>query len=88
MKAKIHIHGHVGSSNAILMQLSAYNEKKKSFPGQISLYYASVKDARQDIKEAFNKLKADEPDFYKNGWISLCKDELTYDAAKAEIIKV
>ncbi len=88
MKAKIHIHGQVASSYTILRELSAYNEQKQSFPGQLSLYYNTVKEARQDLKDAFKRLKENEPERYADGWISYWREELTYDTAKAEVIKL
>lgn len=88
MKAKIHIHGQVASSYTIYRELSAYNEKKESFPGQISLYYNTTKEAREDLKKAFKRLKESEPEGLREGWITYWRGAVTYDTATAVVIKL
>lgn len=89
MKCKIEITGQISGNYTLLRKLGIRSQGyKKGMFNSFSIFYNSVGDAKKDIKEAFQSLKSDEPDYYKNGGISKQSSNsfLDYDASTAKLV--
>lgn len=89
MKCKIEITGQISGNYTLLRKLGMRSEGyiKGTF-NSFYIIYNNIGDAKKDIKEAFQSLKSDEPDYYKEGGIYKQSDNsfLNYDASTAKII--
>lgn len=89
MKCKIEINGRISGNYTLLKKMGMRSEGYiKGVFNSFYLIYNSIGDAKKDIKEAFQGLKSDEPDYYKEGGISKQSDNsfLSYDASTAKIV--
>jgi hypothetical protein len=88
MKCTIKITGQLNGNFTIKRKLQNFISSKERIYGRtIILEYETIKKAKEDIRDAYKKLKQEEPDYAKEGGIVFTNDSLTYDASIASIIK-
>lgn len=87
MKCEIIIKGQVGGNVRLLRKMRNRVSKKEFFYGQtIFLQYNTVKEARNDLEQAYKELIDEEPEFAEYG-ILFDGNSLDYDASNAKLIK-
>ena len=85
MKCIIIIKGQLQGNFELDRKMHNYTHRKKHFNGHvIELEYNTLKEARDDLKHAYKRLKEEEPDYEG---INYSKDYLEYDASSAKILK-
>lgn len=81
----ITISGQINSVGTLRNSINGGELKKLQF-NNVSIIYKTKKEAVKMLSDAFQSLKFDEPEYYKDGGISYCRaSSLSYDAATATI---
>jgi hypothetical protein len=86
MTTSIIISGQIGSSWKLRSALPGFFEEKRTMFNGFELIYKTKKEAVAAIREAYNSLCADEPEFKNRlGGVraNASRTELYYDASKA-----
>ena len=89
MKTTIEITGQIQSVSTLKRAIQTINceSKKLRFRNECELIFNTKKEAVKALSNAFQELKSDEPDYYKEGGIFYIRGRmLEYDAAIAIII--
>lgn len=87
MKCEIIIKGQTGGNFKLLRKMRNRTGKIELFFGRtMFLQYNTLKEARNDLKEAYKELVDEEPDFAEHG-ISFNGNSLCYDASEAKLIR-
>jgi len=86
MKAQILISGQISGNFKLRSACSTINSEEHSLPfNGFRIVFNTMSEARKAIKDGYKWLKSEEPDFYKDGGISLYNDCLSYDASRAKL---
>lgn len=85
MKAVILISGGIDGNFTIAAKLHNYDRMEDIRFGGKKLYYPSKKAAITDMRQAYKRLKADEPE-YTGLTVSYDRTSLGYDASHAEVV--
>jgi len=87
MRTQIKITGQVAGNNRLEMHIQPEALKVERFFNDRIVFFQTKKEARKALRTAYKNLKELEPDFYRDGGISLVRGELlVYDASKARMV--
>ena len=86
MKTTISITGQVSGNHTLKSALSTVDSVETSHFQDYRIEYPTKKQAVKALSDAFQQLKAEELDYYKEGGISYMRGySLSYDASRAVI---
>lgn len=91
MKAQIRITGQISGNFELARKMRNYTEKKNGMFNAFTFSYNSIKEAKDDLRQAYKSLCDDDPEMKgKLGGIRKSKDNssLYYDASQANIEKI
>lgn len=89
MKAQIIVSGQISGNYTLLHACSTFDsETSKTMFNGFKIVFNTMKEARQAMRNGYKALKAEEPDFYKDGGIGLYNDCLSYDASTARLSRL
>lgn len=87
MKTQIRITGQVAGNHRLNLHLQPEAEKVERSFNDFLLTFTTKKGAKKALRQAFKNLKELEPDFYRDGGVSLIRGELlVYDASTVRIV--
>lgn len=89
MKAQILISGQISGNFKLRSACSTIDSEihKEPFNNGFKIVFSTMREARKAMKAGYKWLKSEEPDFYKEGGISLYNNCLSYDASRAKLSK-